>query len=260
MTEFNTPIKTVGKSVTFDTGAHRDDKGGKGRMDLLPGDAIVELAKHFQKGAEHHGDRNWERGIPLSSYLDSGLRHAFQAQMGYTDEPHAVAACWNFLCYIQTKIWIEQGVLPKSLDDMPRRAPKDPEPSSCICPEDGPTDECCPSCVPCTEEDWGDIVDVATTPTGTMYNIFESGRAAPASPLSPVRRVQMVDPTQNPPVDRIRRFQLVNPDQNAALRYVEFIGDQGYFVWKDGSQEQHTYPISVYVIDNLDKWEELEAL
>jgi hypothetical protein len=50
-------------------------------------------------------------------YINSGKRHA--AQVGNTwDENHAISACWNFFCLIQTAKWIEEGKLPKELDDI----------------------------------------------------------------------------------------------------------------------------------------------
>lgn len=57
---------------------------------------VADLAKHFQKGAEKYGPRNCQRGIPLDSFRDSGLRHLCQYIMGYEDEPHLCAAIWNF--------------------------------------------------------------------------------------------------------------------------------------------------------------------
>jgi hypothetical protein len=116
-------LKDSGERTNFPTGSVRDRKDGKGRYDLLPMDALHELAKHFEKGAVKYGDRNWEIGQPLSNYIDSGLRHLCQFAAGMRDEPHAVSAAWNILAMIQTAIWIERGVLPRSLNDLPCRPP-----------------------------------------------------------------------------------------------------------------------------------------
>jgi len=119
---FDQPIGTNGKGQqSYDTGAVRDNASGKGRFDLLPVDALFEVAKHFEKGAQRYADRNWEKGIPLSRFLDSAIRHTLQHLNGKRDEPHLIAGAWNLLCAIQTLIWIEQGVLPGSLDDLPAR-------------------------------------------------------------------------------------------------------------------------------------------
>lgn len=88
---------------TFDTGARRDDNTGKGRMDLLPWNAIIAVSQLCQYGAEHYGERNVDRGIPVSVLLDSELRHAPKILMGFTDEDykltlyHYRANAWNAL-------------------------------------------------------------------------------------------------------------------------------------------------------------------
>lgn len=42
-------IKDSGERTRFDTGAVRDMHTGKGRMDLLPWEALVEVSKHCEK-------------------------------------------------------------------------------------------------------------------------------------------------------------------------------------------------------------------
>lgn len=103
------------------TGAVRDGATGKGRLDLMPYHAIFRIATVFEKGAIKYAPRNWEKGMPLSNYLDSGLRHGFKELDGWTDEDHAAQAAWNFICYMATKEWIRQGILPPELDDIPLR-------------------------------------------------------------------------------------------------------------------------------------------
>lgn len=58
---------------------------------------VRDLAIHFQKGAEMYGERNCEKGIPLWSFRDSGIRHLTQYINGETDEPHHISAIWNFV-------------------------------------------------------------------------------------------------------------------------------------------------------------------
>jgi hypothetical protein len=112
-------IKDSGTRQEFETGAVRDCEAGKGRMDLLPAHALMMLAKHFEAGATKYGDRNWEKGIPLSRFFDSALRHMLKFLDGKRDEPHLVAAVWNLTCLIQTRHWIEEGRLPDTLMDVP---------------------------------------------------------------------------------------------------------------------------------------------
>lgn len=112
-------FKDSGARSEFKTGAVRDLQEGKGRMDLLPVRAIFEVAKVFEGGAKKYAARNWEKGIPLSRYADSGLRHFFKYLRGDRDEPHDAMACWNFLNLIETRMRIEEGLLPEELNDLP---------------------------------------------------------------------------------------------------------------------------------------------
>lgn len=115
-------IKDSGSRTKFPTGAQRDCHEGKGRMDLLPVRALIEVAKVYEEGAKKYEARNWEKGIPLSRFMDSGLRHAMKWLKGDRDEPHLEQACWNFLCCLDTLKRIEDGVLPAELNDLPWRA------------------------------------------------------------------------------------------------------------------------------------------
>jgi len=112
-------IKDSGTRTEFSTGAVRDAQEGKGRMDLLPVRAIIEVAKIMELGAEKYEARNWEQGIPVHRFMDSGLRHSFKHLRGDTDEPHLAMACWNLLCCLDTQMRIEEGLLPKELNDLP---------------------------------------------------------------------------------------------------------------------------------------------
>ena len=95
-------IKDSGQRTDFGTGAVRDMHTGKGRMDLLPWHAIMEVSKHCEEGALKYGERNVDKGIPIHSFLDSAFRHLAKFMEGWTDEPHLRAAAWNILWAIQT--------------------------------------------------------------------------------------------------------------------------------------------------------------
>jgi hypothetical protein len=106
-------IKDSGDRTQFETGAVRDMHTGKGRMDLLPVTAIIELSKHCEAGALKYGERNVDKGIPQHSFIDSGLRHLFKYLRGDRDENHLVAALWNIA-------WaVEQDVNKPELNDLP---------------------------------------------------------------------------------------------------------------------------------------------
>ncbi len=62
----------------------------------------LELSKHFESGAIKYGERNWEKGIPLSSYIDSAVRHYLKYLDGQEDENHFIAFVWNVICTIWT--------------------------------------------------------------------------------------------------------------------------------------------------------------
>ena len=59
--------------------------------------AILEVAKHYEEGAKKYDERNWEKGIPLHCYIDSGVRHYLKFRRGDKDEPHDRAFLWNML-------------------------------------------------------------------------------------------------------------------------------------------------------------------
>lgn len=97
-------IKDSGDRRTFETGAKRDMAFGKGRMDLLPWAAIMEVSKHCENGAAKYGEHNVDKGIPTSSLCDSALRHLAKYLDGQKDEPHLLAATWNLLWAVQMEL------------------------------------------------------------------------------------------------------------------------------------------------------------
>lgn len=96
-------IKDSGQRRQFGSGAVRDMQEGKGRLDLLPACSILRIARHFEAGALKYEERNWEKGIPLHSFIDSALRHLMKFLDGQTDEDHLCAAGWNILCAMWTE-------------------------------------------------------------------------------------------------------------------------------------------------------------
>lgn len=63
---------------------------------------ILEVSKQYEGGCIKYGERNWEKGIPLHCYIDSGVRHYLKYKRGDTDEPHDRAFVWNMLGAIWT--------------------------------------------------------------------------------------------------------------------------------------------------------------
>ena len=97
-------IKDSGERREFSTGAVRDMSSGKGRMDLLPWAAIIEVSKHTENGAVKYGEHNVDKGIPTHSLCDSAFRHLAKYMDGQVDEPHLLAAAWNLLWAIQMHV------------------------------------------------------------------------------------------------------------------------------------------------------------
>lgn len=65
--------------------------------------AVLEYAIQLENGAIKYGPRNWQKGIPLDRYVDSGIRHYMKHLRGDDDERHDRAALWNMLCGAWTR-------------------------------------------------------------------------------------------------------------------------------------------------------------
>lgn len=63
---------------------------------------LLEVAKHMEEGAKKYGERNWEKGLPVSCFIDSAVRHYLKWRRGDKDERHDRAFCWNVMCCIWT--------------------------------------------------------------------------------------------------------------------------------------------------------------
>ncbi len=67
--------------------------------------ALLEVSKQYEDGCNKYGDRNWEMGMPLHCYIDSGIRHYLKWRRGDRDEPHDRAFLWNIL----GALWTQQN-------------------------------------------------------------------------------------------------------------------------------------------------------
>lgn len=59
--------------------------------------AMLEASHQYEDGARKYEDRNWEKGIPVHCFIDSGVRHYLKYLRGDDDEPHDRAFLWNML-------------------------------------------------------------------------------------------------------------------------------------------------------------------
>lgn len=112
-------LKDSGQREEFPTGSRRDTRSGKGRFDLIPTMALRRLAAVYEKGALKYGDGNWQKGQPLSRYVDSAMRHLVCAAEGKEDEDHLFHAVWNLIALAWTQEAVRRGVLPAELYDIP---------------------------------------------------------------------------------------------------------------------------------------------
>jgi len=111
-------VQDSGERQEFDTGSVRDTRDGKGRFDLIPPISLKRLAIHYENGAKKYGDRNWEKGQPVSRYLDSAIRHLYAYLSGSRDEDHLAAAAWNAFAAIHTEEMVRMRKLPNELCDL----------------------------------------------------------------------------------------------------------------------------------------------
>ena len=90
--------KGQGEMETNENGVKRESNKGRGRFDLFPYEALEELARWYEAGAEKYGDRNWEKGISVKDCMNRMARHSAKACNGWMDEgpfAHLAAVMWN---------------------------------------------------------------------------------------------------------------------------------------------------------------------
>jgi hypothetical protein len=111
-------IQDSGQRTEFETGAVRDMANGKGKMIYMPWIAILRTSKRYEEGAEKYGPYNYTKGIPVSSFLDSAMRHIAEYLAGMNDEDHLAAASFN----INGAMLMEETM--PSMVDIPNRSGK----------------------------------------------------------------------------------------------------------------------------------------
>lgn len=118
--------------ANYSTGAVRNT-GGKGRMDLIPWCSIIRVSKHMENSLSNYPERNWEKGLPMHTMVDSAFRHLAKYMDGHTDEDHLCAAAVNLLM----AMWIEEKM--PEMQDIPSRLEE-------IEPDQITVDECLHGC------------------------------------------------------------------------------------------------------------------
>lgn len=64
--------------------------------DSIP-EMILTVSHHYKDALSKYPERNWEKGLPTHSFVDSGVRHLLKIARGDKDEPHNNAFVWNML-------------------------------------------------------------------------------------------------------------------------------------------------------------------
>ena len=115
MEELKGKIDDGGSRISYGDGkAIREPSSGKGRYDLISPFATRRLADWYELGSQKYSDRNWEKGMPFSRYIDSAKRHLDKFIMGMEDEDHLAACVWNLFAIMH-----HQELDQYELDDMP---------------------------------------------------------------------------------------------------------------------------------------------
>lgn len=78
-------------------------------------DLVLEMAIHMEEGLKKYPERNWENGISIHSFVDSGVRHYLKVLRGDDDENHLRACVWNLMCCI----WTMHN--KPEMDDLPKQ-------------------------------------------------------------------------------------------------------------------------------------------
>jgi hypothetical protein len=121
-------LKDSGERQSFETGAVRDTAAGKPLLGLLPSWALLAWAWVMEAGARKYAARNWEKGMPMSRYIESAKRHLEAYQMGFRDEPHLWQALWNVGGAVHTQIMVYIGAYPSTFYDLPNHVGLDQPP------------------------------------------------------------------------------------------------------------------------------------
>ena len=63
---------------------------------------MIEASKQYESGAIKYQPNNWQLGMSVNIYIDSGMRHYLKTLRGDIDEPHYRGFLWNLLCAVWT--------------------------------------------------------------------------------------------------------------------------------------------------------------
>ncbi len=113
-------MAAANKNVVQDNKGLRYDDN-KPRYDLIPPEAMDELALLYTIGAKKYAERNWERGMNWGKVFGSLMRHAWKWMRGqeYDEETgvhHMIHVAWNAIAlyiYYVRKIGLDDRNIPR---------------------------------------------------------------------------------------------------------------------------------------------------
>ena len=103
---------------TYESGAKRSDRTGKGRFDLISPHGLRRLALRYEAGALDKGERNWEKGFGLSRCIDAAFRHLNQYNGGDRAEDHLAAVAWQCFAMMHFEEEVKAGRLTEEVLDV----------------------------------------------------------------------------------------------------------------------------------------------
>lgn len=83
--------------------------GDKPRMDLLPYDALFEVAKVMTFGAKKYDAGNWAKGIEISRLIAAAQRHIGEFSEGRDTDPESgIGHLAHAACNLLFAIWMQK--------------------------------------------------------------------------------------------------------------------------------------------------------
>jgi hypothetical protein len=86
---------TDAELIRYPSGATRSADAEQARYDLCSPVALQAYAERMGMGVPTHGERNWEKGLPVSVFIRHGMRHLVLWLMGDKSDDHLAAWLWN---------------------------------------------------------------------------------------------------------------------------------------------------------------------
>ena len=113
-------MQDSGRRDTFDTGAVRDSGEGKPRPDLFSAFALERIGRWMELGAKKYEPHNWAKDMSYMRVAASLHRHLMMYMQYDRSEDHLAAIAVNASFLMHYDAMIDRGVLPQSLDDLPK--------------------------------------------------------------------------------------------------------------------------------------------